>query len=482
MNLFKPLLAKPSAGSSLLFGALADSGQIKQRKNGKFRMVLKGVDEIDWFTDRPNRVAGEWSPKKLLRKWDGLFGGVEPNTQATFEVGSKRKLVTFKMFKPKLRDSNQTLSFKIRGIGEKNKDLLTGLRNKQLSDTSLFIDGSAPPCLPDGEGANPSLAYQVLAPDVEGADPKWADQVFAPYVDMTRFPPPSLIGAAENANAEVSKMHFNAAFIQSTGYGKAAWGGDATLPITNTNGQAGNIKKSITDAQAAGAEVAISFGGPHGETLAVNFYQSGKTAQDLADTYSDVLTTFNVNRLDFDIEGDAASDTGSIDLRSEAIKLLQDKHQVDAWFTITVLPSGLTSEGLNIVKSAIDAEVDIGGVNIKAMNYGASFSGDMGDYANMAAESTLDQIIGLYTDAKKAKPSYANIGITPMIGVNNISQNIFTLDNAQTVEMFAEMNKVGMIGMWELGRDVPGTSGGYANTGLSDPAYSFTEAWADYGV
>ena len=116
------------------------------------------------------------------------------------------------------------------------------------------------------------------------------------------------------------------------------------------------------------------------------------------------------------------------------------------------------------------------------MNYGASFSGDMGDYANIAAESTLDQIIGLYTDAKKAKPSYANIGITPMIGVNNISQNIFTLDNAQTVEMFAEMNKVGMIGMWELGRDVPGTSGGYANTGLSDPAYSFTEAWADYGV
>ena len=84
-------------------------------------MVLKGVDEIDWFTDSPDRVAGEWSPKKLVKKWDGLFG-VEPNAQATFEVGSKRKLVTFEMFKPKLSDSNQTLSFKVRGIGEKNKD------------------------------------------------------------------------------------------------------------------------------------------------------------------------------------------------------------------------------------------------------------------------------------------------------------------------------------------------------------------------
>ena len=83
-------MAKPPAGSSLLFGALADSGRIKQRKNGSYRMVLKGVDEIDWFTDRPNRVAGECSPKKLVKKWESLFGYVEPNAQATFEVGSKQ--------------------------------------------------------------------------------------------------------------------------------------------------------------------------------------------------------------------------------------------------------------------------------------------------------------------------------------------------------------------------------------------------------
>ena len=133
-------MAKPPAGSSLLFGALADSGRIKQRDNGSYRMVLKGIDEIDWFTDRPDRVAGEWSPKKLVNKWDAIFGDVEPNAQATFEIGGKRELVTFEMFKPKLRDSNQKLSFKIVGIGEKNKDLLTGLKKKRLSDASLFID------------------------------------------------------------------------------------------------------------------------------------------------------------------------------------------------------------------------------------------------------------------------------------------------------------------------------------------------------
>ena len=46
--------------------------------------MLRGIDHIDWFTDRPDRVAGEWSPKKFVRKWNRLFGDVEPNAQATF--------------------------------------------------------------------------------------------------------------------------------------------------------------------------------------------------------------------------------------------------------------------------------------------------------------------------------------------------------------------------------------------------------------
>ena len=149
-------MAQPPAGSSLLFGALADSGRIKQRKNGSYRMVLKGIDEIDWFTDRPDRVAGEWSPKKLINKWASLFGDVEPNAQASFEMSNKRRLVTFEMFKPKLMDSNQTLSFKVRAIGKKNKGCLKDLKNKRLSDASLFIDYGTLgiECRPNCQGAN----------------------------------------------------------------------------------------------------------------------------------------------------------------------------------------------------------------------------------------------------------------------------------------------------------------------------------------
>ena len=129
-------MAQPPAGSSLLFGALADTGRIKERKNGSYRMVLKGIDDIDWFTDRPDRVAGEWSPKKLVKKWDSLFGGVEPNAQATFEVGSKRKLVTFEMFKPKLSDSNQTLSWLHSNQGESGDLPVAAIAERTIDNPS----------------------------------------------------------------------------------------------------------------------------------------------------------------------------------------------------------------------------------------------------------------------------------------------------------------------------------------------------------
>ena len=52
-------MAKPPAGSSLLFGTLAPSACLKQRKNGSCRMGLDGADGIDWFTDRKEVCNGE---------------------------------------------------------------------------------------------------------------------------------------------------------------------------------------------------------------------------------------------------------------------------------------------------------------------------------------------------------------------------------------------------------------------------------------
>ena len=136
------LLTKPPAGSSLLFSALADSGQIKQRKNGMHRMVLDGMDEIDWFTDRPDRVEGTWKTQKLLRVWDRYFATSEPNAQMTAKSGENRQALAFEMFKPKMKSGK--MIFNIKPLTDSDKDKLTGIQDTEMSDISLFIDGATP--------------------------------------------------------------------------------------------------------------------------------------------------------------------------------------------------------------------------------------------------------------------------------------------------------------------------------------------------
>ena len=110
-------------------------------------MVLDGVDEIDWFTDRPNRYEGLWKPQKLIRKWDSFFASSEPNAQASFKVGGERELITFEMFKPKYNDQKQELSFKIDSeiINKRKGDLVDKLKGKALDVATLFIDDAVVP-------------------------------------------------------------------------------------------------------------------------------------------------------------------------------------------------------------------------------------------------------------------------------------------------------------------------------------------------
>ena len=63
-------------------------------------MVLKDVDEIDWFTDGPDVVEGTWKPKKLIQQWDSFFEASGSNAQASFKIGDEREFITFEIYKP----------------------------------------------------------------------------------------------------------------------------------------------------------------------------------------------------------------------------------------------------------------------------------------------------------------------------------------------------------------------------------------------
>ena len=97
-------------------------------------------------------------------------------------------------------------------------------------------------------------------------------------------------------------------------------------------------------------------------------------------------------------------------------------------------------------------------VNVMAMDY---YQGDieMGNAAISAAENTLSQM-----KAVNGSYTYANVGITPMIGVND-DGSTFTLADASSVASWASSNGIGRLAFWSVDRDqaCPGGNGGAAS-------------------
>jgi len=100
--------------------------------------------------------------------------------------------------------------------------------------------------------------------------------------------------------------------------------------------------------------------------------------------------------------------------------------------------------------------VRIDTVNIMTMDYGSSVdnNGQMGLDAIDAAIATGKQLADLGLNAK--------IGITPMIGVNDIASEVFTLANAQALVDYAKTDPhVAELSMWSVARDNGNSAGAH---------------------
>lgn len=107
----------------------------------------------------------------------------------------------------------------------------------------------------------------------------------------------------------------------------------------------------------------------------------------------------------------------------------------------------------------------------------------MGAYAIQSAQSTYTQLSTLYGKYGQTF-AWSQIGVTPMLGVNDVVTEVFTVADAQALEDFARTKGIGMLSMWQVLRDTPGTLGQASTSasGLSDPAGSFSTVFNDYGT
>ena len=297
---------------------------------------------------------------------------------------------------------------------------------------------------------------------------------YSPYVDATNWPTPDLVQTA----AARSTRQLTLAFIVSGSQPcRASWGGyydrDAKF-----------MASQIAALRAAGGDVIMSFGGAANKELALTC----TTVQALADEYQAVIDAYSLTSIDFDIEGAATTDTASVQRRSAAIAILQQRaraagRKLDVTLTLPVMPYGLTPEGLAVVRSAVNAGVVLSSIDIMTMDYGlGSAQGKMGIWAVEAATATHNQIAPLYPTLTSAQ-RYALIGVIPMIGQNDILGEVFTLADARYVRSQATLLGFARIAIWSTSRDQPCPEG--PNTRAQDnchsvdaPAGAFSKALA----
>jgi hypothetical protein len=115
--------------------------------------------------------------------------------------------------------------------------------------------------------------------------------------------------------------------------------------------------------------------------------------------------------------------------------------------------AGLSDWGTGAISDAIANGVTLSLVNVMTMDFGvAATNGQMGQYATQAGEHVLTQLAALHPSASSGQIARM-LGLTPMIGINDQSYEIFDTQDATAVETWAANHHIGMLGMWSLGHD-----------------------------
>jgi hypothetical protein len=268
--------------------------------------------------------------------------------------------------------------------------------------------------------------------------------IVAPYLDMAGVNTSNL-PTAVTADGLTS---FTAAFVLGNGC-TATWD---NLEDVSSDSAATSV---ISDAENDGARAIVSFGGAvttNASNQSIDLPDTCTNPTTLAGVYESVLSQLGATAIDFDIEGNRAlSDQIGIDNRFAAINILEGAEpDVTVSLTIQVgqsgLPTGANSE-LALLQTAKSMNTRIDLVNIETMDYGSHVK-DMATTAENAAAGTLTQMQSVWPS-----DTYANLGLTPMIGHNDSKSEVFSTANAQTLASFVKTQQIGRLAFWSLNRD-----------------------------
>jgi GH18 family chitinase len=219
-----------------------------------------------------------------------------------------------------------------------------------------------------------------------------------------------------------------------------------------------------------------SFGGWSADQGGTEIADSCKDVNAIAAAYEDVITRYDVTRLDMDVEGRSLNRTDGIDRRNKALKIVENwaaaqGRPFQVSYTLPTSASGLEPTGVAILKNAVANGTRVDVVNIMTFDYYDRVTTDMGQAATDAASGTAAQIHGIGLTAQ--------IGITLMPGLDDYPKKTenTTLAHAQRVLDYANASGVNTLSIWAIQRDnggCPGVTGSNSCSGIVQSTWDFT--------
>ncbi len=310
------------------------------------------------------------------------------------------------------------------GTEESNTRQASGAPRRRLSAVRILVAL----VVAAGIGAAATAAVREVSATLDTVAEPW----YAPYVDVTLTPTFAFEDVTANPSPDVV-LSFIVAHPDDACV--PTWGSAFDL---DEAADELDLDRRIARYRQQGGEIVVSFGGVINDELATVCTE----VDELADAYAEVIERYDITTIDLDIEADDLADAEGAKRRGEAInKVQQDIRssggELAVWLTLPVAPSGLPAEAVATIDATLAEGVDLAGVNVMTMNYGAGRDDDesMFSASVRAVETTHRQLTSAYQRINQ-RLSYeqvqAKIGVTPMIGQNDDADNVFTLDTPKT--------------------------------------------------
>ena len=316
----------------------------------------------------------------------------------------------------------------------------------------------------------------ILAPTGAVAATPIPTHVYSPYFEM--WTGDSIANTAQLSGAK----YLTLAFLETTGKTSCtlAWNGSKTQTVATLPTP---FKADIDALRANGGDIIPSLGGWSADQGGTEIGDSCKDVNAIAAAYEQLVTTYDVTRIDMDIEGRSLTKADGIDRRNKAIKLLQDwaaVHQpaLTISYTLPTGRNGLESSGLAVLQNAVSNGVRIDIVQPMVFDYYDRAGLDMGDSAKTALQGLNTQLQPLLPGLTTAQ-RYAHEGATIMNGLDDYPRKTESTSVSDAIDLraFATQNGLAVLSMWAIQRDnggCPGSTGANNCSGIVQATWEFT--------